>query len=1042
MEIGAEFQDGQEGTEPTGRRLPEAAGSRSQRTPLDLGAEVRSSARELQDRLGGSGRSLGWLEDEAPARWSRSFISPKAASEHLPRRVREDAARRELDLLEEKMMRQVLRLQEQSERFMDIMMHPLEAKVAALEGRQPVIDCSIAELRGNLKGIQDSIELQVRRSDQNETRMCKWRKTLEEQMHARVGEVSNRLGEGPSPSETVSRSEMVELAKVLKKELKKLVEEAFQQGHAVSREELAGLGTALREEIGTIEKLTADTAAQKLSAHQDLTTAAEAVREEMKSLTEKAIQEEALVRASMSAVQDLEKASQQSRRGMEIFERRMAKCEQEIKELPKRVMIQAPPPVDAEPGAIAPLEANHAPSHDSHDALLESRVALCEQLEKELQSDVQQQGHRLDQLEAQELSAALEKAFREVARLEQRLEELRVPEAEALQWIARCEEQVDLLPANTDLQDLLAGASTSGKVEEGSDLTEALKRMTRCEEQIEDFRKDLEKHQASEHILPKVEEGSDLTEALKRMTRCEEQIEDFRKDLEKHQASELILPKVEEGSDLTEALKRMTRCEEQIEDFRKDLEKHQASELILPKAEESSDLSDALKRMTRCEEQIEELRSLRREPLHEAATASQLLLPKASRPEHEDEAELSDIQLMLLDLQQRVSALEGAEVEGPEATSAAVRTPVAVLGQAAELIQKIESDLQQAREAVVPGLDTQKLKQLVDSKASAPARDEGAGTPRALPPLAAMKVMASPRLQRLSMTPRLQSALPEVGESELLSKAAAEFQGEMSQLNGSELRAEVAAVWDAVAELAEIVGDAAPAGAVRYAESSSLGALQQTATLAMEKAESCHRSMSSFGQQLRTVEESVQEMDSRLYGCERMLSEGSRAKEEVFATFDFSSFQAQLPERAAAPAGPAARVARAFDVAPHVGGRRSEGSSSHATISDVCESRPLRAALEPALRAAAQFKRYPLEHPVRRSWEEACHEATSQDQEATPWPTVQMPDEVFLHSLASCVARAELRGVEEQAQQLSPPDPMDTLHVVCERAKAALASGV
>ncbi|CAK8997969.1 unnamed protein product [Durusdinium trenchii] len=956
MEIGAEFQDGQEGTEPTGRRLPEAAGSRSQRTPLDLGAEVRSSARELQDRLGGSGRSLGWLEDEAPARWSRSFISPKAASEHLPRRVREDAARRELDLLEEKMMRQVLRLQEQSERFMDIMMHPLEAKVAALEGRQPVIDCSIAELRGNLKGIQDSIELQVRRSDQNETRMCKWRKTLEEQMHARVGEVSNRLGEGPSPSETVSRSEMVELAKVLKKELKKLVEEAFQQGHAVSREELAGLGTALREEIGTIEKLTADTAAQKLSAHQDLTTAAEAVREEMKSLTEKAIQEEALVRASMSAVQDLEKASQQSRRGMEIFERRMAKCEQEIKELPKRVMIQAPPPVDAEPGAIAPLEANHAPSHDSHDALLESRVALCEQLEKELQSDVQQQGHRLDQLEAQELSAALEKAFREVARLEQRLEELRVPEAEALQWIARCEEQVDLL----------AGASTSGKVEE--------------------------------------------------------------------------------GSDLTEALKRMTRCEEQIEDFRKDLEKHQASELILPKAEESSDLSDALKRMTRCEEQIEELRSLRREPLHEAATASQLLLPKASRPEHEDEAELSDIQLMLLDLQQRVSALEGAEVEGPEATSAAVRTPVAVLGQAAELIQKIESDLQQAREAVVPGLDTQKLKQLVDSKASAPARDEGAGTPRALPPLAAMKVMASPRLQRLSMTPRLQSALPEVGESELLSKAA-EFQGEMSQLNGSELRAEVAAVWDAVAELAEIVGDAAPAGAgtpeaVRYAESSSLGALQQTATLAMEKAESCHRSMSSFGQQLRTVEESVQEMDSRLYGCERMLSEGSRAKEEVFATFDFSSFQAQLPERAAAPAGPAARVARAFDVAPHVGGRRSEGSSSHATISDVCESRPLRAALEPALRAAAQFKRYPLEHPVRRSWEEACHEATSQDQEATPWPTVQMPDEVFLHSLASCVARAELRGVEEQAQQLSPPDPMDTLHVVCERAKAALASGV
>eukprot|EP00434_Breviolum_minutum_P021284 symbB.v1.2.018778.t2/scaffold1511.1/size114522/5 len=218
-------------------------------------------------------------------------------------RARDDnAVRRELEMLEEKMMRQVLRLQEQSERFMDIMMHPLEAKVAALEGRQPVIDCSIAELRGNLKGIQDSMEMQVRRSDQTETRMCKWRKTLEEELQSRMGEVNHRLGEGPAPSDTVSRSEMVELAKVLKKELKKLVEESFQDGQVVSRQELASLGKALREEMAAMEKLTAETAAAKLQGHQELMNAAEAVRAEMKTLTEKAIQEEALVRASMSAV--------------------------------------------------------------------------------------------------------------------------------------------------------------------------------------------------------------------------------------------------------------------------------------------------------------------------------------------------------------------------------------------------------------------------------------------------------------------------------------------------------------------------------------------------------------------------------------------------------------------------------------------------------------------------------------------------------------------------------------------------------------------
>eukprot|EP00435_Cladocopium_sp_Y103_P015920 s2591_g3.t3 len=224
-----------------------------------------------------------------------------------PRRAREDTGvRRELEMLEEKMMRQVLRLQEQSERFMDIMMHPLEAKVAALEGRQPVIDCSIAELRGNLKGIQDSMEIQVRRSDQTETRMCNWRKTLEEELQQRMGEVNHRLGEGPAPSDTVSRSELVDLAKVLKKELKTLVEEAFRDGHVVSQKELTALGSA---ELGSVEKLAAETASAKLQGHQELMSAAEAVRAEMKTLTEKAIQEEALVRASMSALQELEKVN-------------------------------------------------------------------------------------------------------------------------------------------------------------------------------------------------------------------------------------------------------------------------------------------------------------------------------------------------------------------------------------------------------------------------------------------------------------------------------------------------------------------------------------------------------------------------------------------------------------------------------------------------------------------------------------------------------------------------------------------------------------
>ena len=49
----------------------------------------------------------------------------------------------------------------------------------------------------------------------------------QEELQSRMGEVNLRLGEGPAPSDTVSRSEMVELAKVLKKALEPLGDGQF-----------------------------------------------------------------------------------------------------------------------------------------------------------------------------------------------------------------------------------------------------------------------------------------------------------------------------------------------------------------------------------------------------------------------------------------------------------------------------------------------------------------------------------------------------------------------------------------------------------------------------------------------------------------------------------------------------------------------------------------------------------------------------------------------------------------------------------------------
>jgi len=784
--------------------------------------------------VSGGTTSLAWLEEEVPPRWSRaSLMSPKATSENMSRRARDDnAVRRELEMLEEKMMRQVLRLQEQSERFMDIMMHPLEAKVAALEGRQPVIDCSIAELRGNLKGIQDSMEMQVRRSDQTETRMCKWRKTLEEELQSRMGEVNHRLGEGPAPSDTVSRSEMVELAKVLKKELKKLVEESFQDGQVVSRQELASLGKALREEMAAMEKLTAETAAAKLQGHQELMNAAEAVRAEMKTLTEKAIQEEALVRASMSAVQDLEKASDRSKSALEAADRRLARCEYDLKELKKASQVGT---------AASPVTEVQEQHPDIEDLL--QRMARCEQLEEALQSDLQSQQGLLETLQENQKAAQVQQHTIESMNL---------------------------------------------KVEGVSDLT---KQIMRCEEQLEDLQTQLLQVQLpSSSTVREHDEVLVGPEVLQRLEQCEQLHKEFQKELQLQKSS----------ANLEASQQSMSQ---QIQNCEKQLEASQQS---------------MSQQIQNCEKQLEELRR----ELHKSSEVA------AVPPAENENEDLTDQQLMLLDLQHRVLSLEGVGPGGEESLEVGrtpmgrtPKTPQAVLGQAAELIQKIELDLQQARKAVVPGPDSDVSG---PPMLPTPKRKESAEMASpfqlpSLPPVAAMKVSASPRLQRLSMTPRLQeisSERIEAAANRVVAFAAGHEDATLE--SSSELRAEVAAVWDAIAELAEIVGDAAPQGAVRYTESSSLGALQQTVKSAMEKAETCERTISSVGKQVQGVEVSLQELDSRMYGCERQLrvQEGNKDKEEVFATFDINSFKESAPSR----------VARAF-------GRVSDASST-ATVSE------------------------------------------------------------------------------------------------------------
>ncbi|CAJ1411303.1 unnamed protein product [Effrenium voratum] len=734
---------------------------------------------------------------------SRSLLSPKAVSENMSsRRARDDnSIRREMELLEEKLMRQVLRLQEQSERFMDIMMHPLEAKVAALEGRQPMLDCSIAELRGNLKGLQDSMEMQVRRADQSEARLSRWRKSLEDDVV--------KLGErGEVPSDVVSRSEMVELAKVLKKELKKLVDEALQDDSSL-RQELA----ALRKELVSVEKVAADAAAQKLRGHQELTSAAESIREEMQSLSQKAIQEEALSKASMGAVQDLEKASEASRKSIEALSQRLAKCEQSQE-----------------------LRQPEGPSQ------LTQRLAKCEKFDEEFHQALKEQSRRLRKLEAQE--------------------------AERLRGQTR---------AHTDLQS-----------------------------ELHDSRRALAPIEASEasHIA--------LVDLSERLAKCEQSNQELQHQLSGHgEQLESQVP----GDDLEEG-----------------------------------------------------------------------------------EVYLSDGQLMLLDLQRRVSLLElsGAEEQAPKP----------VLSQAAELIQSIELDLHRARQAVGDGsgelADLQADHQETSSN-EVFGENRVAPIPGAhqLPPLAAMKVMASPRLQRLSMTPRT-SAQVQVSSpaSETFPNAA--LKHELSV----ELRAEVAAVWDAVAELAEIVGDATPASAVRTS-GPSLGGVQSVANTALVTAEQCQRSVDSMGGELRDLQGSLQELDSRVYGCERKLKD-SQDESEPFATFGMRSF-------------------------------RSAAAAVHSAPCREASSPDTESIAKYAL-AAAYFVRFQEDHPLRRLWEECRLEAKSHPEPPESWESSESL-ELLAKGLAAALASGEANKMVEALMEQLPAPPFEleaARREVFEGAKAAL----
>eukprot|EP00440_Ansanella_granifera_P063042 gb/GFBE01068361.1/.p1 GENE.gb/GFBE01068361.1/~~gb/GFBE01068361.1/.p1 ORF type:complete len:823 (+),score=192.03 gb/GFBE01068361.1/:1-2469(+) len=783
---------------------PPAATQAAARYPSHRGfrepTSERGSAAEAPALARGMDQSPSWaaVEEEAQSRWNRALqVSPKVTSEPSRRSTREDGfVRRELEALEEKLSRQVMRLQEQSERFMDIMMHPLESKVAALEGRQPAVDCSLAELRGNLKGLQDSLEMQVRRGDQAETRLRKWRKTVEDDLQAKHTELKQKLTEAQASnahahthSDVVTRAELVDVAKMLKQELRRLVADSVQGGgDMATRKELAAVAVHLREELTAVERVAA--AAHNVPAHKELSSAAEAVRAEMRSLTERAAREE---NGSSAAVRELEKASDAMRRAVSDLSERLSRSErmQEESSRELRQLREELRRSTAREGQLMQVEAE-ARKWEPAVAALASRLTSLE--------DGQRRGHEVDTSSA-------------VARM----------------WepaVAALTSRLQALEERQHSTEVDASSSVAGKWEPA--VTALTSRLQALEERLH----------STEAVATAAKELRDV-----------------------------------HGADVVRRLDA--------------LEEKQCS------------LSQSLQATSQAE-------------LGECLT----------------EDSITDSQLMLLDLQRRVVSIErkGQSTYAPssEATTGAMQMNTATSPQAsisgpgtpaltevAQLAESLALNLRLARRVAGP------------SSAQASARSYTAASPRQignedasplppLPPVAAMKVMASPRLQQLSISPRLQSnssysAYAGNGEAAIVpgtfNLAAASTPSAVGDSTAlcMELRAEVAAVWDALAELAELLGDSSPAtamsgrpgaGLVPPLTNAGLGgaprATEADSTSAATQAEECKRTLSSVNDELEVLRGSVHQLDARVSGCERKLQDlgGKEIEPDMFATFD------------------------------------------------------------------------------------------------------------------------------------------------------------
>eukprot|EP00931_Biecheleriopsis_adriatica_P107436 TRINITY_DN8177_c0_g1_i1.p1 TRINITY_DN8177_c0_g1~~TRINITY_DN8177_c0_g1_i1.p1 ORF type:complete len:599 (+),score=161.53 TRINITY_DN8177_c0_g1_i1:160-1797(+) len=153
--------------------------------------------------------------------------------------------------LEDKLGTEIRRVQQQGDRLREAAFSRVESKLSAVESLQPKYDRRMAELSGNVKGLSDEMQSQLRRIDQMDSRLWEWRHQLEEELRSRITEVEQAVQQLTSSQRVAKTSNEEALKRLTQRVLR--VEGVVDEHHSHAEETNRGL-LQLHSRISELEE--------------------------------------------------------------------------------------------------------------------------------------------------------------------------------------------------------------------------------------------------------------------------------------------------------------------------------------------------------------------------------------------------------------------------------------------------------------------------------------------------------------------------------------------------------------------------------------------------------------------------------------------------------------------------------------------------------------------------------------------------------------------------------------------------------------------